>query len=854
MQQGNLDGFFGLDGLGNYNPLAGQYAGVDTPLNLSGRDITTLDGPSEQQQIGSLDGSASIGQVFAVELTAGVTYSFAERPTATGGIEDAFLRLYSSSGSLITYDDDGGAGRSSLLSFTPTTSGTYYLAAGSWVNEFSTGGDVGNFTLDQWSSNGADAPSTMAGAVHIGVGTTFGQLSSGTDVDMYQIDLTHGQFYTFGYSGGYDGAGETGNIARIQLLDSAGNVITSGLNTESGMSYLAQNDGTYYVRVTPYTALGTAHGGYTLDVSQVDPATQDPLDAIRWQSANNIPAVDTDGDGVGDTAYVYFAPASDGGFGEVENTDDYPPGTPITTYGWEQYQIDGVMSALQNAYTPITGIHYVQTTDLSQATFRLVTTINDDYGARFYPQDPSSGSLQGLGIFNLASGGFGNHPESLDPGGFSYAVVLHEFGHAHGLAHPHDHGGGSDIMLGVTASQGSYGIYNLNQGVYTVMSYNDGWPLDPDGHRTFSASTLGSGWSQTLSPFDIAALQERYGVHANNTGDNVYTIADNQADASYQAIWDTGGNDTIAYTGTRDAQIDLLAATLDYSPTGGGVVSFAHGVFGGYTIAHNVVIENATGGSGNDVLLGNSAANVLTGNDGNDSLIGREGNDLLVGGAGNDSLTGSDGVDTATFAGSAAGVTVNLATGTASGEGSDTLNTVENVIGSAFQDRIIGDAGVNTVKGGNGIDVITLGGGNDVFVAEQGTKAATKTGSWSWDVITDFDAAGDDAIDLSGLGSFHWIGTNANKAAGDLSFKVYDSIAGAEHALGIDIDGQPGAGVAGPVTIVYGNTDGGSADFAIVLLNTSGVDANDFIFSHPTATASLAGLATSAHQADYFLA
>ena len=75
-----------------------------------------------------------------------------------------------------------------------------------------------------------------------------------------------------------------------------------------------------------------------------------------------------------------------------------------------------------------------------------------------------------------------------------------------------------------------------------------------------------------------------------------------------------------------------MAATLDYSPTGGGVVSFVDGVWGGYTIANGVVIENATGGSGDDVLLGNSAANVLTGNAGNDTLMGRGGNDTLNGG------------------------------------------------------------------------------------------------------------------------------------------------------------------------------------------------------------------------------
>ena len=91
------------------------------------------------------------------------------------------------------------------------------------------GGDVGNFTLDMWKSTDADTPGTMAGAVHIGLGTTFGQLTNSSDVDVYQVNLTHGLFYTFGYSGGYDGAGELGNVATVDLLDSAGHVVASDL-------------------------------------------------------------------------------------------------------------------------------------------------------------------------------------------------------------------------------------------------------------------------------------------------------------------------------------------------------------------------------------------------------------------------------------------------------------------------------------------------------------------------------------------------------------------------------------------------------------------------------------------------
>jgi len=57
--------------------------------------------------------------------------------------------------------------------------------------------------------------------------------------------------------------------------------------------------------------------------------------------------------------------------------------------------------------------------------------------------------------------------------------------------------------------------------------------------------------------------------------------------------------------------------------------------------------ENATGGSGNDFILGNDLhANLLNGNGGNDTLYGLAGDDTLVGGAGNDYLYGNQGADT----------------------------------------------------------------------------------------------------------------------------------------------------------------------------------------------------------------
>lgn len=53
---------------------------------------------------------------------------------------------------------------------------------------------------------------------------------------------------------------------------------------------------------------------------------------------------------------------------------------------------------------------------------------------------------------------------------------------------------------------------------------------------------------------------------------------------------------------------------------GGGFVSYMSSIDGGFTIAAGAVIENATGGSGDDVFIGNSGNNTLDGGGGNDTV------------------------------------------------------------------------------------------------------------------------------------------------------------------------------------------------------------------------------------------
>jgi Ca2+-binding RTX toxin-like protein len=124
-----------------------------------------------------------------------------------------------------------------------------------------------------------------------------------------------------------------------------------------------------------------------------------------------------------------------------------------------------------------------------------------------------------------------------------------------------------------------------------------------------------------------------------------------------------------------------------------------------------------TGGAGADTIIGNSQNNSLVGGAGNDIIKGLAGDNQLLGGAGNDTIysgTGNDFIDggedndTVSFEAATGDITVSLTTTTAQavggGMGTDTITSIENVIGSSHDDSITGNSGINTLIGGAGTD------------------------------------------------------------------------------------------------------------------------------------------------------
>lgn len=570
------------------------------------------------------------------------------------------------------------------------------------------------------------------------------------DHDWFRLDLAAGQTVRISL----DGAGLSDPFLRLRSADGAEIAFDddSGPGLNSALVFTAVVAGAYFIDVGAYR--DTSMGAYTLQIAAAKPVS--PLDAITWGTA-----LDTT-----DPVRVFFQGAGSAISGESARS--------LAWDGYARAQVESIFAQVSR----FADIEFVFADPraggftVAQADLVLnIAPIGTDSYAYFGP--PQTGPDSGLAVFNsqvmdlYTGAGAG-----LDRGGFEYSVFLHEIGHGLGLAHTHDNGGGSTILPGVTSDFGDFGDSNLNQGVYTVMSYNDGFP-ERDGTRVNQDAPF--GFSAGYGALDIAALQAIYGANTTTAlGNNTYSLAErNGPGAAYQAIWDAGGTDTLQFDGLGSATIDLRAASLTQASGGGGFVSSVFGVLGGFTIASGVLIERATGGSGNDSLIGNDADNTLNGRRGDDSMDGGAGSDLLLGDVGNDTLSGGagndvlrsglgadrviggEGRDYAQYQQSNAAVSIDLTTGLGLGghaEG-DRLSEIENLTGSTHADTLAGDAGANVLIGGAGDDVLIGRQGNDTLRGDDGADVFRFALGDGIDRVLDF-TPGEDRLELLGVAGF----------------------------------------------------------------------------------------------------
>jgi Ca2+-binding RTX toxin-like protein len=258
---------------------------------------------------------------------------------------------------------------------------------------------------------------------------------------------------------------------------------------------------------------------------------------------------------------------------------------------------------------------------------------------------------------------------------------------------------------------------------------------------------------------------------------------------------DFGNANTLTNTGTITGTVDMFTGDDTYAGTAGVLRGALHG------------------GDGNDLILGGAGAETLGGDAGNDTIEGGGGADVLDGGAGTNLLS---------FAHAAAGVSVNLATGQATGA---SVSNFQGLVGSAFGDNLTGTGGADSLAGGAGADTLAGSGGGDTLDGGAGQDLIVTGGGNARIVIAQGESGADpahaDAVqDWSSSDSLAF--AHAGQMAGDFlaasaaDFASAQTLANAAIGAGSKnfVAVQVGADV---VVFADSGNDNGLADDAVVL-------------------------------------
>ena len=382
-----------------------------------------------------------------------------------------------------------------------------------------------------------------------------------------------------------------GDTARISVefrnLDSADNAtIGSGDFIPTGHHH--SDD------VSPLAASGT--GDATPE--SATPTSGGTVSSYAWSGQNHIDSLLATykwGGGLGTGADLTYS------FGTASSV--YISGYSEPTNGFGEFTVHqkNATRAALDYWSNVANLTFTEVTDSSSVAGDLRFAHSSDPSTA-WAYLPSS-STKGGDVWVGNSSWYDN----MSQGTYGFQTILHEIGHSLGLMHPHSGGEVADLSIDWTGN--------------SVMSY-----------RSYVGAGL-TGYTQNYYPDtpminDVAALQYIYGANtSHNSGDTVYSWATNEK--LLQTIWDGGGADTIDWSNQSTAAVIKLTAG-EWSELGSSYWSGASYETRTLNIANGVVIENATGGSGNDTIVGNAADNVIIGSGGDDSLTGGAGNDTFV--------------------------------------------------------------------------------------------------------------------------------------------------------------------------------------------------------------------------------
>jgi serralysin len=649
-----------------------SYADDTVPADTSTTVSATVGGYIR----GSID-TKTDSDWYRITLTAGETYTFS---TIFLGV-DTTLTLRNSTGVEIANNDNAttnGAVLFSEITFTATTSGTYFL------DVRGSDGDTGEYLVTSTApvaDNIAPGSATTATLV-LGGAATNGTFQANGDHDWYGVTLQAGVTYEFLTAA----TGGTGDPDTTLMLRNSSGVL---------QAYNDDNIGTYSrVRFTPTTS-----GTYYLDVGVWG---NDATGAYRVTAAVAPPLPNFTNDQIANQI-TYGNPE---GTGTAERFNVRTGGT--LTVNITALTADGQALAREamNLWTDAIGITFSEVATGGQITF------DDNESGAFAVPTVSAGIISTSRV-NVSEEWLTTYGTTVR--GYAFVAYVHEIGHALGLNHPGNYNAAALYSQDANFENDSWAT--------TIMSY-----FDQTENTYFSAQGFTRQFPVTPMSADILAVNQLYGTPiVTRTGDTIYGVGNNSGRAVYNAtasaapqtvtIIDNGGIDTLDYSVySADQRIDLRPEA--FSSVGGRV--------GNVTIARGSIIENATGGSGFDIITGNDADNVLRGGGsrdgilggaGNDQIFGDDGVDYLVGGLGNDTIEGGDNPDEIH-----------------GGDGRDTL-----IGGASFDtDLLYGGEGNDTLRGDSTLgdyDVMEGGVGNDIYYVDSPADIVTEAANEGTDIV-----------------------------------------------------------------------------------------------------------------------
>jgi hypothetical protein len=607
--------YAGISGTTTYNfATAAATVTDDYPWSTSTNGVVVVNGSATVGAINTVDDA----DLFKVTLTAGTRYVFDLAQTA-GGLSDPYLQLYSPTVVLITFDDDSGDSLNSRISYTATTSGTYYLGAmdvGSGTGAYTISAAMVVNSADDYANN-----TSTTGVVAIG-GQVTGNIELPSDEDWFKVSLTAGTTYVFdlrGFDGGGGTLGSGSAEAYLTLYGPGGSytgstAINGGTGGDPLMSYVPTVSGQYYLSVADLYDSGT--GTYTLRVSTSTYVNSAPTGTVtitgtpaqgQTLAANNT-LVDTDG--LGTINYQWKAAAVT------------IPGATSSTLTLAEAQV-GKTIAVTASYTDGHGTAESVT---SSAT-GVVANVND----------APTGSMT---ITGAATQG-------------QTLTAANSLADADGLgAISYQWKAGGSVITGATGSTLALTQEQVGKTVTVTASYTD-------GHGTAESVT---------SPASAAVANTNDAPTGTVTING--TVAQGQTLTAANTLADADGLGTISYQ-WQVAGVNVAGATANTYTLTQAEVGKVITVTASYTDAMGTV-ESKT-----SVPTSTVATNQpFTGSTGNDLLTGSTGNDNFDGGAGTDAVVYSGSRSSFSLTKTNTGFTVADTTGAA---GTDTLLNVERI-------------------------------------------------------------------------------------------------------------------------------------------------------------------------------